>query len=153
VKLNAYLPGGLQLVGMLMRRPRLARLRIAFGWLTRRGLTRDQARRWSGPLLTDRGVRADTRAVIRGLDARHTNEAAQRLGGVDVPVLLAWSDDDRAFPRSLAERLAATLPDARLATVPDSAAFSPLDNPEALVALIEEFVSEVSGAADASRRD
>ena len=66
-------------------------------------------------------------------------------------MLLAWSDDDRAFPRHLAERLARTLPNARLATVPDSAAFSPLDNPAALAALIRAFL--LTGAADVSLPD
>jgi pimeloyl-ACP methyl ester carboxylesterase len=66
--------------------------------------------------------------------------ARHHASDVDVPVLLAWSDDDRVFPRRLAERLAATLPDARVATVPDSAAFSALDNPDVLVGLVREVL-------------
>jgi pimeloyl-ACP methyl ester carboxylesterase len=156
VSWNAYLPGGLQLVGLSMRRPWLANLPLGFGWLTRRGVTREQGRRWSAPILGDRDVRRDTRAVLRGIHRRHTNAAAERLRDVDVPVLLAWSDDDRVFPRRLAERLAATLPDARVATVPDSRAFSALDNPDALVALIREALvssGRPGGAAGGRRRD
>lgn len=155
VSWNAYLPGGLRLVGLSMRRPWLANLPLGFGWLTRRGVTREQGRRWSAPILGDAGVRRDTRAVLRGIHRRHTNAAAERLRDVDVPVLLAWSDDDRVFPRRLAERLAATLPDARVATVPDSRAFSALDNPDALVALIREALlssGRPGGAAGGRRR-
>lgn len=155
VSWTARLPGGLRLVGLSMRRPWLANLPLGFGWLTRRGVTREQGRRWSAPILGDAGVRRDTRAVLRGIHRRHTNAAAERLRGVGVPVLLAWSDDDRVFPRRLAERLAATLPDARVATVPDSRAFSALDNPDALAALVREALvssGRPGGAAGGRRR-
>jgi pimeloyl-ACP methyl ester carboxylesterase len=153
VRWNAYLPGGLTTLALGMRRPWLANLPIGFGWLTHRGVTRDQLRRWSAPILDDSAVRRDARAVLRGIHRRHTNAAAERLRDVDVPELLAWSDDDRVFPRRLAERLADTLPDARVATVPDSAAFSALDNPDALVALIREELSSArpGGAAGGPR--
>ena len=155
VRWTAYLPGGLSLLALAMRRPRLANLPLGFGWLTHRGITSEQGRRWSAPILADRAVRRDARAVLRGIHRRHTNAAAERLRGVDVPVLLAWSEDDRVFPRRLAERLAATLPHARLATVPDAAAFSALDNPDALVALIREALvssARPGGAAGGPRR-
>jgi pimeloyl-ACP methyl ester carboxylesterase len=155
IRWSAYLPGGLPLLGLAMRRPWLANLPLGFGWLTRRGITREQGRRWSAPILSDRAVRRDARAVLRGIHRRHTNAAAERLRGVAVPVLLAWSDDDRVFPRRLAERLAATLPDARVATVPDSAAFSALDNPDALVGLVREALVSSGlpgGAAGAPHR-
>jgi pimeloyl-ACP methyl ester carboxylesterase len=154
IRWNAMVPGGLSMVARMMRRPALANLPIGFGWLTRNGITREQGVRWSEPVLTDPAVRRETRAILRGIHRRYTNDAAERLRDVRVPVLLAWSDDDRVFPRSLADRLAATLPDARIATVPDSAAFSPLDNPAALVALVRDFLARTphrGGAADAPR--
>ena len=57
------------------------------------------------------------------------------------PVLVAWGDDARLFPRRLGERLAAELPDARLVTIPDCAAFAALDQPERLAALVDEHLS------------
>ena len=51
-------------------------------------------------------------------------------------MLIAWGDDDRLFPRRLGERLAADLPDARLVTLADCAAFAALDQPERLADLI-----------------
>jgi pimeloyl-ACP methyl ester carboxylesterase len=155
VRWNAMVPGGVQVLARMMRRPALANLPIGFGWLTSRGVTREQGVRWSEPILRDRAVRRDARDVLRGIHRRHTNAAAERLGGVPVPVLLAWSDDDRVFPRRLADRLAATLPDARVVTVPDSSAFSPLDNPAALVALVRDFLARVpaAGSGPAPGRD
>jgi pimeloyl-ACP methyl ester carboxylesterase len=58
-------------------------------------------------------------------------------------VLLAWSDSKRVFPISGAERLREVLPDARIEVVPDSRAFLPLDQPEALARHIDEFVATV----------
>ena len=57
----------------------------------------------------------------------------------DKPVLLVQAADDRIFARRLFERLATTLPDATLVTVPDSYSFIPEDQPEELTRLILDF--------------
>jgi pimeloyl-ACP methyl ester carboxylesterase len=143
-----YLPGGLWLLAAAMRRPALAR--PIFGLLTRTGLTQEQAHAWSEPLLRDRRIRRDFNAAVRGVSRRHTQAAAALLPAVDVPVLLAWSEGDRAFPRHLAERLHAALPHSRLEIVPGSSAFSPLDNPAHLANLIVGFLEESAPAGPAS---
>jgi pimeloyl-ACP methyl ester carboxylesterase len=91
-------------------------------------------------MIKDGLVRRDVAAVLRGINTKHTMAAAKALPGVDVPVMLVWGEDDRAFPVKLAKRLAALIPDCRLETVSGSATFVSLDAPEALVALIEDFV-------------
>ena len=50
--------------------------------------------------------------VIRGIDRRLTNEAADRLSGFGKPALIAWSRDDRLFPPEHArpQRLVAGAP-------------------------------------------
>jgi pimeloyl-ACP methyl ester carboxylesterase len=58
------------------------------------------------------------------------------------PVLIAWGDDDRLFPRSLAVRLAQDLPHSRLVTLTDCAAFAALDQPEQLASCIDEHLRE-----------
>ena len=55
---------------------------------------------------TDRGVRRDIARVLRGVDSRHTLEAAEKLRGFDRPVLIAWAPEDRVFPFEHARRLA-----------------------------------------------
>jgi pimeloyl-ACP methyl ester carboxylesterase len=55
------------------------------------------------------------------------------------PVLLAWGEDDRLFPLSLAERLAELLPDARIVSVAGARTLVPEDQPEMLAKLVAEF--------------
>ena len=61
-------------------------------------------------------------------------------------MLLAWAQEDRVFPISLAERLAERLPDATIVPIDDSLTFVPLDQPEVLADLIVEFVGRDAAA-------
>jgi pimeloyl-ACP methyl ester carboxylesterase len=99
------------------------------------------------PFLTDRGVRRDTVKVLKGIDPEHTFEAAERLTSFERPALLAWAVEDRFFKLSFAERLAATIPGAKLEPIEDSYTFVSEDQPERLAALIEEFAREPSRAS------
>ena len=56
-----------------------------------------------------------------------------------LPILLAWGEDDRFFPLSLARRFLARVPSARLEVIPDSFTFTSEDQPEALAAHIAAF--------------
>lgn len=139
LQLAARLPGGLQAVARALQLPAVRSSSLGFGTLSRRGISQPLAVRWSTPLLSDAGVRRDTRRFLAAVHPRVTLAALARLGEVQVPVLLAWGADDRAFPRRLAEQLRDALPDARLVDVPDSAAFVPLDAPGHLAELVREF--------------
>ncbi len=86
-------------------------------------------------------IRHDLRKVLRGVDNRYTLAAAERLGEFTRPVLLAWGEHDGQFTVSLARRLAAVIPDARLETIANAATFVPEDEPAALVDLITEFLA------------
>jgi pimeloyl-ACP methyl ester carboxylesterase len=144
---GTYLPGNTWLLGQMMRSPRLARLPIAFGRLTRRGFDRQRLDRMFEPLRRSAGVRRDAVRMLRSLDATDTQAAADDLGGVTIPVLLAWSREDPIFPPNDADRLAAILPDVTVRPVADSLAFSPVDQPLALATSITEFVAQGSHSA------
>ena len=132
--------------GMRLRAPR--RLPIAFGRLAKRPIEREAEDSYVLPLLQDKQVRRDAIKVLRGTDKSQTNAAADRLGDFRKPALIAWSADDRVFPKSDAEALAADLPDARLEWVEDAYTFSSEDNPDRLAELIAGFVRQpVAGAA------
>jgi pimeloyl-ACP methyl ester carboxylesterase len=88
-----------------------------------------------------RDVRRDVVKVIKGLDPRHTIEAAQRLRSFEGPVLVAWGAEDKFFPRRLAERLAREIPRAQLELVEGARTFVPEDAPERLAELISKFVA------------
>jgi pimeloyl-ACP methyl ester carboxylesterase len=123
-----------------LRAPR--RLPIAFGWLTKGPIEpREAEDSYVLPLLTDRRIRADFSRVAAGLDPRYTLEAGERLHSFDKPALIAWSNEDKLFPRSDAERLATAIPNARLEWVEGARAFSPEDQPERLAELIAAFVA------------
>jgi len=138
----ARVPGATQaiLASLVPRAPR--RLPLAFGWLTKRPIDKDAEDSYLYPSLIDARVRSDLRAALTGIDTRHTNTAADRLGAFERPALVAWSREDRVFPTRHAEELARTLHNARLEWIEDSYTFSPEDQPERLAGLIAGFVRE-----------
>jgi pimeloyl-ACP methyl ester carboxylesterase len=135
----SYLPGNAWLTAQSMRSPRFARLPVAFGRLTHRGLDKRRLDLMFEPLRRSRGVRRDAARMFRSLDAADTQAAAAALGDVTIPVLIAWSADDRIFPPEHASRLAAQLPDATVSPITDSLGFSPVDQPQVLAQRIAEL--------------
>lgn len=136
----ARIPGAVWMVAQGMRWRFAQRLPMAYGWLSQKPLPDDLVDSFLHPLLTSRGIRRDLARFLRSVHRRHTLAAAERLSSFDRPVLLAWAAEDRFFAMSLAERLAAVLPDAQIEPVPDSATLVPVDQPELLTRLIAEFV-------------
>ena len=112
--------------------------------VTSRGVDDAQLERWTVPLRSAR-VRHDLRKVLAAMSPRHTLAAAEANRDFPRPVLVAWGDDDRLFPRRLATRLVEDLPDARLVTLPDCAAFAAVDQPDLLSRLVDEHLREASG--------
>jgi pimeloyl-ACP methyl ester carboxylesterase len=94
---------------------------------------------WMEPGMRDRGVRRDLKKVTVGMDKRYTLEAAEKLRGSELPILLTWAAGDRYFPISYAERLASEAGNARLVQIPDSKTFVPLDQPQRLADEIAAF--------------
>jgi pimeloyl-ACP methyl ester carboxylesterase len=97
-------------------------------------------------------VKRDTAKFTAGLNKRYTLEAAERLGQFDRPTLLAWAPEDRFFKLSYAQRLAETIPDARIETIADAKTFVSLDQPKRLAELITAFMAETSKAPAAAAR-
>jgi pimeloyl-ACP methyl ester carboxylesterase len=118
----------------------------AFGRLARRPIDDDASDSYVLPALYSDEVRDDLRAVLLGLDAKHTLLAAERLRHLDRPALIAWSREDVFFPPSDAQALAAMLPNARLEWIDDSYSFSPEDRPDRLAELIAQFAREPAAA-------
>lgn len=135
----ARVPGAVNGVIQTLRAPALRRLPLAYGWLAKRRIPNEVTAAWVRPAQSDRGVRRDTAKLLKGVDKRHTNEAAARLSSFDRPVLLAWAPEDRFFPLEDARRLAQLFPDARVEEIGDSWTFVPEDQPERLARLVEEF--------------
>lgn len=96
---------------------------------------------WFDPSLSDADVRRDGNKFAAGLDSRHTLAAAKRLSEFDKPTLLAWPPENTFFTYELAERLADTIPNARLEPVPGALTFLPEDQPERLAELVGELAA------------
>jgi pimeloyl-ACP methyl ester carboxylesterase len=135
----ARVPGALSGMMQGMRLAPMRRLPIAFGWLIKRDFAGAPTREWVEPFLSDRAVRRDTVELLKGIDPKYTLEAAEKLRAFERPTLLAWAVEDRFFKLSYAERLADTIPGARLERIEDSYTFVPEDQPERLADLIGAF--------------
>ena len=146
----ARIPGALQflLAPMRFRAPR--RLPIAFGWLTNEPIDRESEDSYLYPAMYDPAARADVRKFLLGVDKSQTNAAADKLGRFTRPALIAWSGEDKAFPKSDAERLASDLGNARLEWIEGARTFSPEDQPERLAELIAGFVREPASQTPAT---
>ncbi|MGI8633473.1 MAG: alpha/beta fold hydrolase [Solirubrobacterales bacterium] len=121
----------------------LERLPIGFGQLTSEPLDRELVESFTEPMRSDSAVRRDAARILRAVDRRYTEAAAERLRGYDRPVLLAWGDDDAIFPLEHAHRLAGLFPDARLTIIPGARAFVPLDAPQELADAIGAFLDDL----------
>jgi len=145
-KPTAAVPGAFWALTQSLRIRPMRRLPIAFGWLTKRPIDREAEDSYLLPAMNSGAVRNDTRKFIRGADVAITNEAADRLGEFEKPVLIAWSSEDKAFPRKDAVSLAADFPDSRLEWIDDAYTFSMEDNPDRLNGVIRDFMAKTAPA-------
>jgi pimeloyl-ACP methyl ester carboxylesterase len=134
-----HVPGAVPLLALSMRPHFMRRLPIAYGWLAKR-MERDVEDSFVDRVFRDRGVRRDITKFLKAASKKQMIAASAQLPDLNVPVLLPWAEEDRAFKLALAERMAEDLPDARLVRIPDSYTFVSLDQPERLAELIGEFV-------------
>jgi pimeloyl-ACP methyl ester carboxylesterase len=96
---------------------------------------------WLEPSRKDMGVRRDLKKVGLDMNSRYTLEAAEKLRGSELPLLLAWAPGDRFFPLRYAERLASEVPNAKIAQISDSRTFVPIDQPGRVAEEIASFVA------------
>jgi pimeloyl-ACP methyl ester carboxylesterase len=150
LRVVARTPGGLALLPRSARLKAVRRAPFAFGWLMRQDPPPEIIDSWGGPLAASADIRRDTAKVLRGINKRHTLEAAERLRSFDRPTLIAWASEDKVFPLAHAERLAEIIPNARLRTIEGSYSFVPEDQPQELAELIAEFVWETEAAPSAA---
>lgn len=134
----AKLPGGMTVLSAPFRIGALAR--AAFKPFAKTRIPPELVASWMKPGLHDPAVKHDATKVTAGMHKRYTLEAAERLRGSELPLLLAWAPGDRFFPISYAERLAGEMPNAHIVRIPDAKTFVPLDQPQRLAEEIATFV-------------
>jgi pimeloyl-ACP methyl ester carboxylesterase len=132
--------GGVGFLAFAMRLRLLHRLPMAFGWLSKRPMDQAITESFLGPTRRNVKMRRDLRKFLLGVDNRLTLDVVPKLRSFRKPVLLAWSREDKLFPFSLAERLATVFPNATVRPIDDAFTFSPLDQPDQLVAVVTDFL-------------
>jgi pimeloyl-ACP methyl ester carboxylesterase len=135
----AALPGGMAVLAAPFRIGALAR--AAFKPFSKNPIPPELVASWMEPGLHDPGVKRDAKKVTAGMNKRYTLEAAQKLRGSELPILLAWAPGDRFFPLKYAERLASEAGNARIVQIPDASTFVPLDQPQRLADEIATFAA------------
>lgn len=138
----ARVPGGMR----LMQAPlRLAAVRRAtYALLAERPIDPGLVDSWLEPATRDAAIAADVRKLLLGAHKRVTLEAGERLRDFERPALIAWGTRDRFFRLADAQRLAATIPDARSVEIEGAKTFVALDQPQRLAEEIATFVAEPS---------
>ena len=103
------------------------------------------ARRSLRPPQTNPGVRHDLACYARNARRRQMLEVCDRLRSFGRPALVIWAPEDRVQRPDHGRRLAALLPDARLAEIPDSYTLIMRDQPEAFADAVRQFVGGITG--------
>jgi pimeloyl-ACP methyl ester carboxylesterase len=148
--LLARIPGGLAMAAQSQRIKALRRSPMAYGVLAKSRFDDDLLEDWVRPGLDSAEIRRDTRKVILGIDPAQTVQAAKDLEAFKSPTLFAWAPEDRWFKVELAERLAASMPDARVVRIADSKTFVAYDQPQRLADEITSFIRETKPVAAAA---
>ena len=150
--LAVRLPGGLQLAARQLRVGWLRRLPVLYGQMARRPVPGELIRRWTEPVLSDPGIRRDLLAYCRGPFEKaaliRDTEALRRFHG---DVLVMWSPDNKVMPLAHGHRLAALMPQARYAEIPDAYVLSMLDDPEAVAREMGTFLTTAPAAKKPSQ--
>ena len=71
-------------------------------------------------------------------------DVRDRLGEIDAPVLAAWGVHDQVTPESSAREIATGVRDGRTTMIPEASHLAPVDAPEAVAALLQQFLNERS---------
>ncbi len=140
LKPAARIPGVLTAVTQTLRVPILRRSPLAYGVLTKKRIDGELLEEWLRPGISNPDIRRDTRKFILGSDPEQTVQAAKALESFRGPALFVWAPEDRWFRIDQAERLAASMPDAKVVRIPDAKTFVSLDQPQAVADAIAEFV-------------
>ncbi len=93
-------------------------------------------REWVHNTQSKPAVAEDLREFTRSLRTEVTTGVAARLHEFDKPTLIAWSADDVFFEVGDGEKLAETIPNARLEIIDGARTFSMLDQPDRLADLM-----------------
>ncbi|WP_063042286.1 alpha/beta fold hydrolase [Nocardia pseudovaccinii] len=140
--LAGRIPGSMRLLGLATRSRFVRQLPWVFGRTAKRPIPRDIMDNNLRPCRASAAIRDDGRRMVLRVNKRVTLAVAQRLPSFEKPVLIIWAAEDKIYPRSLAHRLHAVLPNATVRLIEDSYTWIPEDQPDALARMIIEFADQ-----------
>jgi pimeloyl-ACP methyl ester carboxylesterase len=94
----------------------------------------------TAPWLGATGQAAFYRQIAQA-DQRYTDEIEPLYGRMNLPVLVVWGTEDRWIPAGQGRRLADLIPGADLRLVPEAGHLIQLDAPEALMGILQRWLS------------
>lgn len=136
----ARIPGGTAALGMVFRLGPLRR--GVYGMLTKRPIPDRLLESWLAPSRSSSRIREDLTSLMAGVRKQDLVEATANLAGFERPALMAWAPEDPFFKIEAAERIAASMPDARIERIADAKTFVALDQPQRLARAIDAFMDE-----------
>lgn len=140
--LSGKLPGGLSLMRRTLLSPRLRRLPMIYGQMSKRGVPDETMRNWLEPLRRAE-IRRDLRRYVGDVrqGARDLAAATASLPSFERPVLVVWDREGPMMPSDHGRRLADAFPDSRLVELDDCFTLIPIDRPDALASELRGFAS------------
>jgi pimeloyl-ACP methyl ester carboxylesterase len=115
-------------------------LRAYIAGASHTGLTPAQADMLVAPWLGPEGQQAFYRQIAQA-DQTYTDEIEPRYRELDLPVLVAWGQEDAWIPADRAHRLAELIPGARLKLIAAAGHLVHLDQPVALATMLHDWLT------------
>lgn len=139
---SARLPGALWLAMQLQRFGWFRRAPGAWGWMSKRPITKEIMDQWFRPARVNGAVRRDLRRFALSTPGGvELAQLADDVGSFEGPVLVVWATEDKLMPRDHGPRLAALFNRSRLVEIGDSYTLIPKDQPERLAAGLRGFIA------------
>jgi pimeloyl-ACP methyl ester carboxylesterase len=131
--------------------PAVVRMLMRFVFYDTSRIAPDVLARYAGGLRSPEARRVLRRATPLIFAPGPKGPVSQRLGAIDVPVLLIWGANDGLIPVENARRLAARIPGARLVVIPECGHVPQEEKPRETADAIAAFLNDT--APPAARRD
>lgn len=140
--LSGWMPGGFAVMRRLLLSPRLRRLPLTYGQMSRKGVPDELMRAWLEPLKRPE-IRRDLRRYVTDVrrGKRLMRAATPALRSFERPVLVVWDAEGKMMPNAEGRRLAESFPSSRYVELPDCYTLIPLDQPQALAGEIAQFAA------------
>ncbi len=118
-----------------------ARIALRIAYLDNSKIGDEEVEMYAAPLRTAAGKHAIIHSA-RQIMPEGLEQISERYRSITLPTLIAWCDHDRIVPLDVGLKLRRTLPNARLRIVESCGHLPQEEQPEATLALIQDFLAK-----------